>query len=238
MSERRATNRSQGGFSLLEVMVALAILAMALVVLVGIATDNVRNTQHAKMVTIATFLARAKMSEIEDLVLEEGFTENDSEEEGDFADEGWPEIHWKTLIEKIELPADIAQQTQEAAQGQVEENSDNPLAAMAGFMGGFMSTLIEPIRVGLEESVRRVTVKVSWHEVGRPDRSFEVDTFLTDPAKLDMAVQAVGQPPGGAAGAAGTGTQQPGNQPPGGQPSGSQPQGNRPPGSGGSGGRR
>ena len=73
-------------------MVALAILAMALVVLVGITTDNVRNTQHAKMVTVATFLARAKMAEIEDLVLEEGFTENDSEEEGDFREEGWPEI--------------------------------------------------------------------------------------------------------------------------------------------------
>jgi hypothetical protein len=57
--------------------------------------------------------------------------------------------------------------------------------------------------VGLEESVRRVTVKVSWHEVGRPDRSFEVDTFMTDPAKLDLAVQAVGQPPGGGTGGTG-----------------------------------
>ena len=92
---------SESGFSLLEVMVALAILAMALVVLVGITTDNVRNTQHAKMVTIATFLSRAKMAEVEDLVLEDGFTENDEEDEGDFGDQGWPDIHWKTTIEKI-----------------------------------------------------------------------------------------------------------------------------------------
>ncbi len=213
-----------GGFSLLEVMVALAILAMALVVLIGITTDNVRNTQHAKMVTIATFLARTKMAEIEDLVLEEGFTENDSEEEGDFSAEGWPQIFWKTLIEKIELPSDIAQQTQEAAQGAMDEQSDNPLAAMAGFMGGFMSTLIEPVRVGLEESVRRVTVRVSWHEVGRPDRSFEVDTFMTDPAKLDLAVQAIGQPPGGANPQGGTQPQQPGGtRPPGVQPPANQP---------------
>jgi prepilin-type N-terminal cleavage/methylation domain-containing protein len=222
-NQREGTGRRPaGGFSLLEVMVALAILAMSLVVLVGITTDNVRNTQHAKMVTIATFLARAKMSEVEDLVLEEVFTENDQEEEGDFSDEGWPEIRWKTLIEKIELPTEIAQQTQEAAQGAMDEQSDNPLAAMAGFMGGFMSMLIEPIRVGLEESVRRVTVKVSWHEVGRPDRSFEVDTFMTDPAKLDLAVQAVGQPPGGAGG------QPPGPPTPGGQPTGNPPAGSPP----------
>ena len=222
----RARNAAAGGFSLLEVMVALAILAMSLVVLVGITTDNVRNTQHAKMVTIATFLARAKMAEVEDFVLDEGFTENDSEEDGDFTAEGWPEIRWKTVVEKIELPTDLAQQTQEAAQGAMDENSDNPLAAMAGFMGGFMTTLIEPIRVGLEESVRRVTVKVSWHEVGRPDRSFEVDTFLTDPAKLDMAVQAIGQPPGGATGGTGgSAGQQPGTQ----QPGSNSPGGSRPP---------
>ncbi len=59
-----------------------------------------------------------------------------------------------------------------------------------------MSTLIEPIRVGLEEAVRRVTVQVFWEEVGRPTRSFEVITFMTDPAKLDAAVQAIGQLPG------------------------------------------
>jgi len=219
--------RGQGGFSLLEVMVALAILAMALVVLVGISTDNVRNTQHAKMTTIATFLARAKMAEVEDTVLEEGFTDNDELDEGDFGDQGWPDIHWKTAIEKVELPTDMAQQTQEAAQGAMQEHSDNPLAAMAGFMGGFMSMLIEPIRVGLEEAVRRVTVTVSWHEAGRPDRSFEVDTFLTDPARLDLAVQAVGQPPGGAQ----QGQQQPGAQTPGGQTPGGG-QGGRPGGSG------
>jgi general secretion pathway protein I len=187
----------EGGFTLLEVMVALAIMAIALVVLVGIATNNVRNTQHAKMVTTATFLARAKMAEIEDLVLQDGFVDSDQEEDGDFGDEGRKEFAWTTLIEKVELPADIAQQTQEAAANATEQASDNPLAAMAGFMGGFMSTLIEPIRVGLEEAVRRVTVRVSWHEAGRPEQSFEVVTFMTDPAKLDLAVQAVGQPPGG-----------------------------------------
>jgi general secretion pathway protein I len=234
MVSRRA-RQGQSGFSLLEVMVALAILAMALVVLVGIGTDNVRNTQHAKMTTIATFLARAKMAEVEDTVLEEGFTDNDEVDEGDFGEQGWPEIRWKTNIEKVELPADIAQQTQEAAQGAMQEHSDNPLAAMAGFMGGFMSMLIEPIRVGLEEAVRRVTVTVSWHEVGRPDRSFEVDTFMTDPARLDLAVQAVGQPPGGANQQ--QGQQQPGAQTPGGgqggRPGGSGTPGPRPPAGGG-----
>jgi general secretion pathway protein I len=203
--------RASSGFSLLEVMVALAILALALVVLVGITTLNVRETHHARRLTTATFLARAKMAELEDRVLVEGFVDNDEEEEGDFSNEGHANFRFQTLIEKIELPTDIGQKAQQASQQQTQQastvGSTNPLMAMAGMMGGLMSTLIEPIRVGLEESVRRVTVRVLWDEPGRRGESFEVITFMTDPAKLDLAVGAVGQPAGstqnGAAGSSG-----------------------------------
>jgi general secretion pathway protein I len=207
---------SSSGFSLLEVMVSLAILGLALVVLVGITTTNVRATHHARKLTTATFLARAKMAELEDRVLTEGFVDNDEEEEGDFSNEGRIDFRFQTLIEKIQLPTDIAQKSQQAAQQTTEQatttGSQNPLMAMAGMMGGLMSTLIEPIRVGLEESVRRVTVRVLWDEPGRRGQTFEVVTFMTDPAKLDMAVGAIGQPPGGtpnagnANGGTGTGT--------------------------------
>jgi hypothetical protein len=79
--------------------------------------------------------------------------------------------------------------------------SDSPLVVMAGMMGGFMSALIEPIRVGLQESVRRLTVTVKWDELGRPEQKLVVVTYMTDPAKLDLAVQAgFGAPAGGAPG--------------------------------------
>ena len=42
------------------------------------------------------------------------------------------------------------------------------MQVMTGFLGGMMSGFIEPIRVGLEESVRRVTVRVFWDEPGAP----------------------------------------------------------------------
>jgi hypothetical protein len=189
---------------LLEVMVALAILGMALVVLIGMTTSNVRATHHARMVSAATFLARAKIAELEDVVLEEGFVDTDQEEEGDFNEEGYPHFLWKTQIERLELPTDMTKMAQDKTQEKVQ-NSRNPMMAMAGFMGGFMTTLIEPIRVGLEESVRRVAVTVSWNEPGKPLQTFEVVTFMTDPAKLDMAVSAIGAPPGGAPGAPGGG---------------------------------
>jgi prepilin-type N-terminal cleavage/methylation domain-containing protein len=193
----RLADREEAGFSLLEVMVALGVLAMSLVVLAQITTSNVRATYHAKMLTTATFLARAKMSDMEDVILVDGFVDTDQEDAGDFAASSRPEFRWKTLIEKIELPPDLAQKAQDQNQANMEENSSNPLAAMSGLMGGFMTTLIEPIRVGIEESVRRVSVEVFWSEPGRVEQSFKVDTFMTDPAKLDLAVAAIGQPPGG-----------------------------------------
>ena len=54
---------------------------------------------------------------------------------------------------------------------------------MTGFMGGMMSCFIEPIRIGLQESVRRVTVRVIWDELGRPNQSIEVVQYLTDPSQ-------------------------------------------------------
>jgi hypothetical protein len=81
---------------------------------------------------------------------------------------------------------------------QQKTQSTNPMDQLAGFMGSFMTTLMDPIRIGLEESVRRVVVKVKWNEPGRPEQSFEVVNFMTDPSKLDMAL--MGGAPAAAAG--------------------------------------
>lgn len=190
--KRPSHRTSNGGFSLLEVMVALAILAAALVVLLRIITGNVQNTNRAKLMTVATFLARAKIVEIEDRVLIEGFIDFDDERKGDFSNEGYPNITWDSIIERVRLPVDLAKQAEQASADMSQNASNvgnqNPLQFMAGFMGGFMSTLMDPIRMGLEEAVRRVTVRVYWQELGKPQQTFEVVTFMTDPARLDMAL--------------------------------------------------
>jgi len=186
--------RKERGFTLLEVMVALAILAMTLVVLLEIVTNNVRATNHAKMTTTATFLARSKMIEVEDIILDNGFSDSDESESGTFKDQGSPGFRWDYQIERIELPTDMAQKTQDQAKDQSQSAKD-PMSMMTGFLGGMMSAFVEPIRIGLQESVRRVTVRVSWDENGRPNQNMEVVQYLTDPAKLDLALT------GGAAGA-------------------------------------
>lgn len=185
-----------GGFSLLEILVSLAILAMALVVLSRIVTSNVVAAHHARLTTAATFLARSRISMMEQSLLEYGFAEMDGEDEGTFTEEGYPQFRWYSYVERIELPADATQKVQQKASEQTLSN--NPMEVLSGFMGGFMTTLMEPIRLGLQESVRKLTVSVMWDEPGKPEQSFEVVTFLTDPSRLETAVTmaATGGPTG------------------------------------------
>jgi len=92
------------GFTLIEVMLALAILGLSLVVLVRSVAGNITAAQDSFYIGVATDLARGKMYDIEEHLAQEGFQETEEEEEGDFSDEGWPAIKWKYLIEPVELP--------------------------------------------------------------------------------------------------------------------------------------
>jgi general secretion pathway protein I len=179
------TRRSDSGFTLLEVMIAVAILALTLTVLLSIVTRNVRATARSRMTTVATFLARGKMVTMEDKIIEKGFQDVEEDDDGDFNEEGFPEFSWESRIEKIELPTDTSQKVQQAT-GETAQKKD-PMQALTGMVGGMMGMFIEPIRVGLEESIRRVTLRVFWNE-HRGEQSVEVVMYMTDPAKLDIAM--------------------------------------------------
>lgn len=93
------------GFTLVEVMLALAILGMGLVILVKSVAGNASSAGEAFYMGIATDLARGKMYDLEEQLLDEGFQDDVQEENGDFDEEGWPGITWSATIEPAELPS-------------------------------------------------------------------------------------------------------------------------------------
>lgn len=81
-------NHVRTGFTLLEVIIALGILAGAMVVLVDNQAMAVLSTQEADRLIVATNLAQEKMSEVQIVLEREGFGEMDIEEDGDFSEYG------------------------------------------------------------------------------------------------------------------------------------------------------
>lgn len=86
------------GFTLLEVVVALAILGVALVAILDINAQSVQKHVFAKKLTVATLLARSKMIDLEQGLHDQGLSADDEEDAGDFSEEGWPSFKWRARI--------------------------------------------------------------------------------------------------------------------------------------------
>src|SRR5262249_21601545 len=70
------------GFTLLEVMVAVAILGLSLTAILSAQAGSFAASAHARNISVATGLARCKMSEIEEHLLRDGYPELDEADNG------------------------------------------------------------------------------------------------------------------------------------------------------------
>ena len=206
----------QRGFTLLEVMVALAIMVSVLVWISQAHIDATVDTSRAKMMTVATMLARAKMNEIEFELMREGFSDFEEEECGAFDDEsygGLEKFKWCYSVEKIELPENLDLQrafglgTGEDG-GESAESSGapaptpaSPLMSMLGGMGGgsglgsmmsgpaagLIASQFGIIRNVIEQAIRRVNLTVSWSE-GFRDKELVIVAYFTDPNVIERQI--------------------------------------------------
>ena len=87
-------NVSNRGFTLLEVMIAVALIAIALTTLLGSQSQSVSFANSAKFETMAALLAQGKMSEI---ALQQ---ETPASGSGDFGDE-YPGYAWEVEVSDI-----------------------------------------------------------------------------------------------------------------------------------------
>lgn len=82
-----------GGFTLLEVMVAVAILAFVLVSLLGLKNRSMQDVGLAERITTATLLAKRVMTETLASTVRPP-----SEDEGEFEEEDFKDYRWKKTI--------------------------------------------------------------------------------------------------------------------------------------------
>lgn len=178
------------GFTLLEVAVAVAILALSLTAIFSSEAGAIKAGYRARHMGLATLLARCKMGEIEEQVAKEGLPAVDdagndgccegAEIDGYSCDWRVERIVLPDLTEMAEEEEGAATAAQAAAAGDDANVQDllqgaGPTGdAMAELAVGFSFPILKP---SIEEQVRRATVTVQWRE-GEAVKSFDVVQYL------------------------------------------------------------
>lgn len=205
----QATRRR--GFSLLEVMIALAILVVSLAILIETQASSALVTREAERVIIASDLAYAKLNEAVLSVEVEGFQQTQISESGSFDDFGddatrmdvgreLEDYHWEYTVSEIDLEmagdlAGMASQLQSSGvvgtQAEGAPNiadlagGSNPLAAL-GMSPDMISEMLTPY-------IREVRVRVWWGDDSKEaeDRGDEVIvvTHVVNPSGIPAMPQ-------------------------------------------------
>ena len=203
-------------FSLLEVLVAIAILGLGLTVILSSQAGLFSSSSRGQNLTVAGNLLRCKMSEIEFECARDGFNLTDKDDEGPCCDDESEGFSCSWRVERVELPPLPESSGTEGDAGAGDTGSmgaldslanlqatqgaslgDNPgLGSLAeqlmpsGSGGGIESMVMgfvyPSLKPMLEASIRRVTVKVKWKE-GVRERELEATQFITRPQEGELA---------------------------------------------------
>ena len=158
--------RTETGFSLLEVVIALAILSLSLVVLLQAQGQALASASRSKELTIATLLARSKMIDIEQKLFHDGFVMNDAQDDGNFSDDGYPDIKWKSRVSEVELDLTTlkglcgAVGDRGGKPGNDAEQARTDCESTMNSIGGMLGGLTEEVA----QSIRAVELIVTWSE--------------------------------------------------------------------------
>jgi general secretion pathway protein I len=89
--------KKNAGFTLLEVMIAMAILAIALVAVFQMQSQSISMSSESRFMTTASLLAQSKMADIE-----AGASLGNSSQKGDFAPDH-PEYGWTIQVTDTQI---------------------------------------------------------------------------------------------------------------------------------------
>jgi len=131
-------------FTLLEVIAAVAILAVAATGIIQGQSGSVRNVLQSEKLSQAFYLAQQKMTETEIQIQKKGLESFLPEEKGEFELEGLKEFKWVRKIDPVEIGCYWPQAANEESRAQ-----DPRIAGAAQFM---------------ENYVRKIVIEVEWME--------------------------------------------------------------------------
>lgn len=197
------------GFTLLEVMVAVAILGLGLTAILSAQAGAFSAAAHARNISTATGLLRCKMTEIEERIAREGLPMLDESDSGPCCEDDESQVKCSWRIEKPEMPepkygeldldSDLeglgdfmkppesggastpSGNISDLAQSLVGGEGGGPAAGgITGLLQPFVDMLQPTLQPIFEASARRVTVVATWQQ-GAREHSIEIVQWVTVP---------------------------------------------------------
>ena len=211
------------GFTLLEVMISLAILSVALVAIGNLNGGAVAMHAYGRRATEATLLLRGKMLDLEDDLQKKGFSDFSDEQHGTFDEDGSPDYAWSAQILKPDVQLDPArllgmlgvggQGGSAQAKGGIAgaagalagalsgggaaagAQSGGAAALLGGPLGGILQAQAKTFIETLKKSVREVRLSVSWQDGKERKQVTASQIIVILPETVGIAGQTPGAPP-------------------------------------------
>ena len=159
-------NKRASGFTLLEIMIALAIMTVAFASILSIQSSSISATSRAKVVGTAAMLARNQMIETEFKFQKKKFEEMRTEETGTFKPP-FQDYQWKTVVKEVQFPNLAALEGGDSSSNKKAETTEGS-EQMAKMVTQFMS-----------KALREVTVTVTLKQ-GSREQSYSLTTYWVD----------------------------------------------------------
>jgi prepilin-type N-terminal cleavage/methylation domain-containing protein len=177
------------GFTLLEVLIALAILASSLTILIGTMANSGQQAIYADKLTRVTQAARSKMTDVEYELHREGFSDDVQRFDGDFDERGLEDMRWEATVYPVEIPESVKQELvgQVNAQlfgGQDSKGALKGNAAFSSMLPMLISQIPEMINQ-IGKKIRRVNLTV-YYEFADQERTMELTQYVVDTANSEF----------------------------------------------------
>jgi prepilin-type N-terminal cleavage/methylation domain-containing protein len=152
------------GFTLLEVMIAIGILAIGIGAILVAENNSLDTTFRAKRMTTVATLARNSLIEAEREIQGKTFDETRKELSGKF-DPPYSEYSWERKIKEITFPNVLTPEAKEGKGGQPEDQNEARVVRLATQF--------------LSKATRELSITIKWKEKGQ-DQQYSVSQYWVD----------------------------------------------------------
>ncbi len=151
------------GFTLLEVMIALAIMVVGLAAILMIQSNSIEATSRTQQINTVSMLARNLMIETELQIQGKTFTEVKEEESGNFP-KPYEEFKWSRKVKEVQFP--------NLGGGGGDQGGEGGANAAAEMISKLVTNF-------LSKALREVRVTISWPR-GKGEVSQEFTMYWVD----------------------------------------------------------